>query len=185
MHIDIKQQKISLADKFEISTDDNPTHHASSELFRLLPVFNLYKKGISDAWLTVSKQWTIFLSRYDIKTYAGDVLQFRSTSFWKPCYQCQAGADLYEVFGHMGRKHSVFKNGKQVAWWDKNAVSVFNGNEYSITADFDCNVELIIAFCIIIHDMSGDDGDGTVNIDFGNIGPVARKFDDTWIPRGG
>jgi len=183
MRIDIKQHKISLGDKFDIFTNDVPSHTVSAGLLKLLPSFKLYKTGISDPWLTVNKRWTFFLSSYDIRMHDGNVSAFLSKSFWKPSYQCRVWADLYEVFGHLGRKYSVYKNGIQVAWWDKNVVSVFNGNEYNVKADFDCNAELIIAFCIIMHYETGDDSDATVSIDFGNIGLVARKFDETWMPR--
>jgi hypothetical protein len=52
---------------------------------------------------------------------------------------------LYEIFGHKGRKYSILKN-KQVAYWNKNCVTWFDGDNYRIVADNDCDFELIISF---------------------------------------
>jgi len=72
----------------------------------------------------------------------------------------------------------------QVAWWDKEAVTWFEGDNYHIDADDDIDRELIISFCIIIDDFtSKSHEDNTVTYDIGNFGLWAKKFDASWRPK--
>jgi len=180
MDIEVKEKKISIGDQFDILIDGQQTYAAVSQLFRLLAVVDLFKVDDTRPRLTVNKLWYWWEPKYDISTYDNNVLQFRTISVWKNHYQCQRGPDLFDIYGHTGRKFSVYKNDEQIAWWDKNAVAIFNGNTYSITADRDCDQELIIAFCLIIHDCSHDDDNAAVSIDLGNVGPEDKKFDAAW-----
>jgi hypothetical protein len=112
------------------------------------------------------------------------VLEFRTVSVWKCEYECQVGQDCYHIYGHRGRKYSIYKNDKQIAWWNKNAVSWFAGDNYKIISDADADIDLLISFCLIIDNFSSDSGKGnTINIDLGNIGFQARKFDPAWQPK--
>jgi hypothetical protein len=92
------------------------------------------------------------------------------------------GSDNYDLYGHRGRKYSIYKNDIQVAWWDKNAVSWFSGDNYKITADKDCDVALIIFFCLIIDNFSYHKK-SIFNYSFGNIGFQAKMFDPAWQPK--
>jgi uncharacterized protein YxjI len=183
MRIDINQKKISIGDKYKIFTDGKQTHSASAELFRLLSVINLFDNDSSMARLTINKQWSWFSPKYDIRLYDNNNLEFRTRSIWKLHYQCQNGQDLYDIYGHRGRKYSVYKNDKQVAWWEKNAVTWFAGDNYAIIADSNSYYELIIAFCLIVDNYFNKDSDkNTISIDFGNIGGQSRKFNSDWKP---
>lgn len=78
----------------------------------------------------------------------------------------------------------MYKNDEQVAWWDKKRVTWFEGDNYKIVADNKGHYELLIAFCLIIDNyLSNDKGNNSMTIDFGHIGPQARKFDKTWQPK--
>ena len=68
--------------------------------------------------------------------------------------QCRVGPDLYLIYGHRGRKYSIFKNDIQGAWWDRKAVTWFAGDNYKIIADKDCDIDLIISFCLIVDNFS-------------------------------
>ena len=78
-------------------------------------------------------------------------------------------------------KYSVYKNSTQVAWWEKEAVTWFEGDNYAITANNDCNVELIIAFCLIIDNhKSKSHSENAVSYNIGNIGGQIKEFDPYW-----
>jgi hypothetical protein len=78
----------------------------------------------------------------------------------------------------------LYKNDRQVAWWDKKAVSWFNGDNYTITADKDCDRNLVICFCLAMDNYASNDNEKkAVNFDIGKIGPQARKFDAAWTPK--
>jgi uncharacterized protein YxjI len=184
MEIDINQKKISIGDKYQIFVDGQQTHSASTKLFRWLAEINLFENGSDRPKYVIKKKWTFFNTSFDLRRWDNNVLVFRTKSFWKRHYQCQVGQDLFEIFGHRDRKYSIYKNYKQIAWWDKRAVAWFNGDNYKIIADKDCDHELIISFCLIIDNtQSNDNGGNTLTIDVGNIGPQAKKFDPTWQPK--
>jgi uncharacterized protein YxjI len=184
MEIDINQKKISIGDKYQIFIDGQQTHFASRKLWRLMPEINLFEIGDDTPEITINRRLSWFRARYDITRGTNTVLQFRTKSFWKHHYQCQSAADNYDIYGHRGRKYSIYKNDVQVAWWDKKAVTWFAGDNYKITADKDCDVDLIISFCLVVDNFSSDDhGDKAVTYNVGNIGFQAKKFDQNWFPK--
>jgi len=184
MRIDINQKKIAIGDKYHIFIDGQPAYRASNELFRLLSVINLYREDDPRARLTISKQWFFLKPAYDILLNDHRTAEFRADSWWRMHYRCTCSPDIYHVYGHRGRKFSVYRNDTQVAWWEKEAVSWFEGDNYAITADHDCNVELVIAFCLIIDNhKSKSHGDNAVSYDIGNIGGQEREFDPYWRPK--
>ena len=181
MRIDINQKKIAIGDKYRIFLDGQPAYRASNELFRMLAVINLYKGEDSNPRLTINKQWFFWKPKYSIRLPDSRTVDFRADSWWKMHYKCYYGSDLYEIYGHRGRKFSVYRNNMQVAGWEKEAVSWFDGDNYTITADHDCNAELIIAFCLIIDNhKSNRHGDNAVSYDIGNIGGQVKTFDSGW-----
>lgn len=184
MEIDINQKKITIGDKYQIFIDGKQTHYASSKLFRLLAEINLFEVVSDRHKYTIKKKLTFLNTACDLTRWDGHVMQFRTTSFWKKHYYCQAGKDFYEIYGHRGRKYSIYKNDKQIAWWDKRAVSWFNGDNYKIIADNDCDTELLISFCLVIDNAFSNKNDGnTLRIDIGHIGPQAKKFNPDWQPK--
>jgi uncharacterized protein YxjI len=183
MEIDINQQKISIGDKYKIFVDGEQTHYASRRLFSLLPVVQLYQLQNERPRMTINKRLAFFKAKYDLTRWDDQVLEFRTQFFWKAQYQCQVGPDDYVLYGHRGRKVSIYKNDRQIAWWDKQAVSWFAGDNYKLTCDKDADTELLIAFCLIVDNFASDDHDGNmINIDLGNLFQ-ARKFDRDWQPK--
>ena len=184
MEIDINQKKISIGDKYTIFTDGQQTHTASRELLHLLPVINLFASNNDGPLLTIKRRLSWFKAKYDISRRSGDILEFRTVSFLKSQYQCQSGADYYDIYGHKGRKFSIYKNNRQVAYWDKQAVSWFAGDNYKFIADKGSDAVLLIGFCLVIDNYRSDDHDGkAVNIDVGNLFFQAKKFDSSWQPK--
>jgi len=184
MRIDINQKKISIGDKYQIFMDGQPTYKASSELFRLLSVINLFRKDEPEPRLTIKNRWSFFKPKYNIRLHDNRILEFSADSFWKMHYQCHCSPDMYYIYGHRGRKYSVYRNNTKVAWWEKEAVSWFDGDNYSITADNDCNLELIIAFCLIIDNhKSKRHGNNAVSYNIENIGGQVKEFNSDWRPK--
>lgn len=185
MEIDINQKKISIGDKYQIFTNGQQTHSATRELLQLFPEIYLFENSFSErARMRINKRISMFKAAYDITRWDNNILEFRTKSIWKLYYQCQCGSDIYDIYGHRGRKYSIYKNNNQVAWWDKKAVTWFAGDNYKIIADKDCDVNLIISFCLIVDNFSSEDHDGnTVTYDFGNIGFQAKTFDKNWQPK--
>jgi len=184
MEIDINQKKISIGDKYQIFTDGQQTYYAARKLFNFLPVVNLFENKFEMPRMTIKKRLSLFKATYDITRWDNNVFEFRTISFWKLHYNCLVGMDSYDIYGHRGRKYSIFKNDIQVAWWDKKAVTWFAGDNYKITADKNCDINLLISFCLIIDNFTSDKNEGNaVNIDLGNFGFQTKKFDVNWNPK--
>jgi uncharacterized protein YxjI len=184
MRIDINQKKIAIGDKFQVFIEGQPAYKASSELFRFLAVINLYKGEDTRPALTINKRWFFFKPAYDIRLHDTRTVEFRAGDFWKMEYKCHCSPDMYFIYGHRGRKYSVYRNNTQVAWWEMKAVSWFEGDNYVLTADSDCNIELMIAFCLIIDNHKNNrNGDNAVTYNIGNIGGQVKAFDPTWRPK--
>lgn len=183
MEININQKKIAIGDKYIIFVDGQQVYKASRKLLRWLPEIVLFTNDSDKARIIINKQFSFFKAHYYITRHDNSRFEFNTVSYWKRHYQCQTGADSYDIYGHRGRKYSVYKNDKQVAWWDKNAVTWFAGDNYKIIADTKIDRELVISFCLVIDNFSSEGKNGNaVTFNVGNIGPQAKAFDKTWQP---
>src|SRR5258705_2267715 len=183
MEIDINQKKISIGDKYRVFIEGQQTHIASTKLFRWLAEINLFETGSSQPRYAIKKKWTWFKASYDITSWDYNLFEFRTKNIWKRHYYCQAGKDLYEIYGHRGRKYSVYKNDTQVAWWDQQTVTWFEGDNYKMIAEKGPDFELLISFCLVMDNHSSNSNNGNLfTINLGNVGPQARPFDPGWQP---
>jgi hypothetical protein len=183
MEIDINQKKITIGEKHNIFIDGQQTYFASKELFSFNSVINLFVNGTGRSRMIIRRTGFWFSTNYEIVRWDNNLLEVKSRSFWSLDYSCQFGPDRYDIYGHNGRKYSIYKNDRQVAWWDKNMVSWFDGDNYKIIADKDCDVDLLISFCLIVDDLSTSDSSSTISIDLGSIGFETKKFDRAWLPK--
>lgn len=182
MIIDINQQKVAIADKYRISINGQEVYRAARKLWRIFAEVDLFYRDEGEPRLTIKKRLSFFKPSYVIFV-GGDAYRFTTRNFWKHVYLCDIGADHYEVYAHRGRKYSIFCNDRQVAWWDKDAVSVLAGDHYVITAADDADAAVLVAFCLIIDNYRSDEHDDKlVNYDVGNL-LQAKKFDPYWQPR--
>jgi uncharacterized protein YxjI len=183
MRIDINQQKISIGEKYNIFIAEQPTYTAASKIFRWLSEINLFGQGGGLPLLTIKKRLSFIVLKYDI-IRDNRIFSFRVKKFWRRHYQCMAGTDLYDIYGHRSRKFSIYKNDRQVAWWEQDSVAWFQGDNYKMLADKDSDQELLIAFCLVIDDSNSKNSKGeTVTVHLGYIGPEAKSFDPSWTPR--
>jgi len=187
MEIVINQKMFSIVDKYQIFIDGRQTHTASTKFFCIPSKTNLFEVGCDVPKYVIKKKWDFTVS-FELIKWDNNVFKFRTMEkeYWKKLhFYCQVGQDIYEVFGHRGRKFSVYKNDTQIAWWDKNAVVLFNGDIYKIIADKDCDHELIISFCLIIDKTFSNNKSGaTLTIDHGSVrGKTVKDFDLEWRPK--
>jgi hypothetical protein len=184
MEIDINQKTISIGDKYSIFIDGQQEYFASLKLFTLLPEISLFKANTTEPVLVIEKKFMPFKASFNITIPHLGILEFTTTSVWKSQFQCINGKDTYGIYANKGTKFSIYKNDVQVAYWNHEAVSWFDGDNYRIYADSDCNKELMIAFCLILDNFENNDrGKGALNIDVGNIAWGLKKFDESWQPK--
>lgn len=180
MEININQKKVSAGDKYNIFINEKHAYFVTAELFKFLTVIDLFENNSNRRRMTINKRFFFVRAKYDITRWDNAVFKFRTKSFWMNHYQCAAGKNLYDVYGHKGRKFSVYKDGTQIAWWSKESVSSHEGDNYKIIADDDADHELLICFCLIIDNFISQDSDGDT---LSGFTPQAKKFDDTWQPK--
>src|SRR5579863_2862670 len=170
-----------MGDKYKIFICGEQTHSASTSVGGIV---SLYEVNNERPKMTIDKLFYLFKASFDLTRSDNSVLHFRTQSFWKSEYECWVGADFYVIYGHRGRKYSIFKNEQQIAWWDKNAVSWFGGEKYKIIADQNADIELLISFCLVVDNITENSrGNNPIRIDIGNIFSQGRKFDQGWQPK--
>lgn len=182
MEIVIDQKKIAIGDKYNIFINQQASHYASRQLIQLLAEIFLFDKEQGAPILKINKRFYWFKAKYDIRVADGAVFPFRTKSYWKRHYQCQADKDCYDIYGHRGRKYSVYKNNVQIAWWKKGVITWFEGDHYIMQANDDSSAPLLIAFCLILDNMEGHHGENAFTINIGHVGFQAKKFDPKWLP---
>jgi len=185
MEIEILKKGTPLNELYQISIDGHITHTAVKVASDSPVEINLFESNntLNKPRLTITRKAAWFAAKYDIKRWDNDPIEFRTKSFWKTYYQSECGIDTYDIYGHRKRKYSIYKNNRQIAWWDKDVVSEFKGDNYRIIADKKADYNLLISFCLIINDYTSqrvDENYSSFNI--GNIGPEEKKFDKNWTP---
>ncbi len=128
---------------------------------------------------------------YKIK-FNKDKIELKTITLFKRQFKLDYKNDLYEIFGHSKSwKYSVFRNGKQIAWWDKQTKKYQGPDEFEIIMDGDCNELLLITFCLIMDDLIDMgiqysenflDIDNSINLLKGKYGEI-REFNKEWIPK--
>ncbi|MDB5258734.1 MAG: hypothetical protein JWM14_3429 [Chitinophagaceae bacterium] len=184
MRIDINQAKISWFNSYKIFIDQKKTHRAECDFVFFTSIIELYKVTSNKPVVMIKKRWSVFKPKYDILFKDGMVAQFRTESIWSCHYYCHFNNDRYTIYSHLERKYSIYKNDIQIAWWDKEAVVWFSGDNYKLTADSDAPIELIISFCLIIDNYFNKRHNGNIlTYDFGEVLAEDRKFNRKWIPK--
>lgn len=183
MRIDINQKKIAFGNKFSIIKDNQTILKAASKLFRILSVTELFQPEGETPLGSINRKLALFNAKYEIEMLNQPTWYFSTVLWWKNHHQCKSGNNTYDVYGHRGRKYSIFTNGEQVAYFDKEAVTFFDGDNYKLIANDDADHFLLVCIVLTIDNYrSNKKNDGAINFDIGHIFQ-ARKFDKTWTSK--
>lgn len=108
-------------------------------------------------------------------------IDLKYASILKPRLVCTFENDLYEIIPHKGLKTSVFKNNKQIAFFEEQSLELFENKTIRLVADRNMNRPLIFSTILTLKCNYEEDPD-TFNFNLGNVGPEYRKFDPNWEP---
>lgn len=97
-------------------------------------------------------------------------------------WRLENGSDTYDYFIQKGHKKSLFKNGTQIAAYDKKYFHLFEKDTMYIKANSNEPVALLISFAIAF-DLGSDNDGATMTYDVGNIGPEVKTYDVNWKPK--
>ncbi len=182
MRIDVIQKRMAIGNKYSVSVNGTECYLAKSKVLRFL-----YEATLHDAQertvVTIKKRFSILRARYNLQLQEGRTFRFRQESLFKPVYTCTNGVESYEIYGHRGRKFSIFLRGRQVAALEKNQVVILEGDEFLLEADDGLSPELLCGMVLIIDNIHySRSNHNTVSIDFGNL-LQARTCNENWKPR--
>lgn len=183
MEININQQKIAIGNKYKVFIDGSEKYKASTKLFTFFAEINLQELHTETVKISMKRKWDWFKYSYDITDVRQQVYEFRTISLWKRHYVCMVGADKYEVFGHKGRKHSIYKNNEMIAYYEIGKVSWFDGDNYKLIANNNADVELIMSFCLCLDNATEQGKQSSMTWNIGWFGPQVKEFDPTWFPK--
>lgn len=107
--------------------------------------------------------------------------RLKPVRIFKGHWRLENGADIFDFYIHKGHKKSLFKNGNQIAAYDKKYFHLFEKDTIYIAANNNEPVALLISFAIAFDLGSENDG-AIVTYDVGNIGPEERTDDINWKP---
>ena len=179
MDVTIKERKIGFTPTYDIEAPD-AIYNARKAFLAIND--HLEIKHAEQIVATIQGFFSPIRDKHEFHLADGRTYQYQCKQHWKPVDTCEGNGESYTIYEHRGLKYSVFRGDQQIAAFEKNRVAWGNGNEYHVRMDSDADVIVIV--CIVLTINSGDDqNDETVTIDFGNIGPEARPFDESWQRR--
>ncbi|MDQ3109043.1 MAG: hypothetical protein M3R17_04025 [Bacteroidota bacterium] len=178
--LDVNQKKISFGDKYTIAINGQPYYRAKTSIWKLFPKVELMPLQGEQVFMTLERGWG-FLAPNVMFSIGAMNYKLETISWFKRRFSITVGKDVFEIIGHRGRKVSIFQNGQQVAWFNKDAVTFFSGDNYHCTANSNAPAEWLIA-AILFWDLNYNRGDKKmINIQLGSI-LQTQPFDKTWQP---
>jgi hypothetical protein len=121
-----------------------------------------------------------FHFKIDGKTTIVEPRLIRNFKDW--VFEFEIDGRQYKFSTHRHHAKSLFIDGKQVAAFDKDYFHFFQRDTYTIYADNDVNI--IILICLATFDgISGTADNATVNIDLGNLLGSKPPEDGKWRPK--
>ncbi|MGY0035659.1 hypothetical protein [Pedobacter sp. NJ-S-72] len=141
MIIDIQQKKLSIGDQHRISVNGALKYTVSRQPIQFMAEILVFNANSDVLKAKINKRFHLFKANYEITFADGLISFFRTVSYIRSHYSCQIATDVYDIYGHRGRKYSIYKNDEQVAWWEKGMITLLEGDEYRITASEACNAE--------------------------------------------
>jgi len=187
VEINIRQKKISYTDEYEISVSGKIEYIVVSEALRKTAKINFYNYPEENLILKIEKKNFGIRANYLIEELnKKQIYSFEEINNIKLIFKCQIDDDYYQLYGHNYNKYSIFKNQKQVAFWEKNNFIFGEQDFYKITANDNENVLILSAFCICIDNGKNNFQNelNIFNFDLGFKGNLVRKFDSEWKPNG-
>lgn len=180
--IQISQRKISIGDKYTISVNGQQVLKGARRLFKLFPLLEVMPIHGGQTIFQIEQRGFVFLSPAFVFTFGQNTYELTTVSWFKKHYQIHMGKDVFDIYGHRGRKTSIFLNGNQVAWFESAAVTFFAGDEYNIHANSQVSVDWIIAIALFWDMWNNRSGNKSmINIRLGSI-VQAQPFDKSWVP---
>lgn len=177
MIIKIEQSFLSFKDKYAIYLNDVLKYRAKSSFFQLPGKTNLGLYNLEDYKYFSIQRLSPFYFEYNLLLDDETTIEIRVISGISFHYSFEYENSKFEIFGHTGRKFSIFQNNIQIAWFEKALMVDF----YELTTNENAPIEILIGF-ILAFDIHYHP-DSNFYIDLGNIGRNLKPFNESWLPK--
>jgi hypothetical protein len=125
--------------------------------------------------------WRMNRTTYRIQLHKEGIdIEIKGANAYRGHWTFELNEDKYDFYFHRGHKKSLHKNGNQVARYDKGTVHMWDNDSGFIIANNDENRLLLLAI-FLTFDM-GEDMDGDVNVNFGNLTGGVKEYNNYWQP---
>ena len=178
----IQQKKVAIGDKYRIYLRDKLIYKGARKLLRVFSTIVLEDQTTDKTAITIKKRLKLFGIRYILVRPDTYELTFKTLSWLRRHYRCWEDNTCYDIYGHTGRRYSVFKDDMQIAAWEHRMLSVGEGDDYELIMDDNSDALLIFSFCIALDDAYRQDQKGLFSFDMGNWNMFSRRNDKHWQP---
>ena len=181
MEITINKQTISLGEIYNINVNGQLTFTASRGAFKL--GIKLYNLNDQSPLVTIQPVLLTWLPQYNyiFNDDSNGIFEVIRTAF---VFDAEAviKKSNFEINEHRGRKFTIYKNGKQIAWWKTKMVTFFVGDNATMLADDDCDLNEVLTILLTVEHLKTRKERQWININFGRLFQ-SKKFDETWQPK--
>ena len=180
MNISIRERKFSFTSEYDISAP-GCNYYARKSILSFNDKLQLRTEGGREL-ARIKGFFSPLRSRHEFNLSDGRTYRFRCEELWKRVFVCEGGEERFRLYEHRGLKYSIFRNDRQIAAFVKNRVVIGTGNRYEIRMDADADLVIVLCLVLTINCSESDAKDSSITVDFGNIGPEGRRFDESWEP---
>ena len=120
-----------------------------------------------------------FHFKQNTKTIRIEPITIKSFKDW--IFDFQLDKDNYRFSTHKNHYKSLFKDGRQVAQFNKDYFHFFNRDSLNIIADDNIDILLLVILATFNY-LNDTNGGATFNVDFGNITGSTPPSDGKWRP---
>jgi uncharacterized protein YxjI len=178
--ISIRERRLSFASEYDVETPAG-NYYARRAVFSFTDHLEL-KDSDGGVLATIEGKLSPLRNKHSFLLNDGRAFEFGCEKLWTQVYTCEGNGEIYRLYQHKGLSYSVFRDEGQIAAFTKNRVVWGKGNEYDLRMNHDAEVVVLICMVLTINTIEHDDDDSTVTIDFGSLGPEAKRVDETWQP---
>jgi hypothetical protein len=125
--------------------------------------------------------WELSKTTYRLEIHTEQIqTEIKAVDYHKGHWTFNIDNEEYDLYFHTGHKKSLFKNGRQVARYDKGQVHFWSNDSGYIIANNDEN-KLLLLSLFITFDM-GEYMDADINVDLGKLDGGVIENNEYWTP---
>ena len=180
LNVRIEQRKFTFRSEYDVYTP-GCTYHADKKLLSFRDKLQLLAPD-GRVLARITSRLSLFRSKYDFQLSEGKVYRFWCEKIWKRVFVCESDEEIYRLYEHKGLKYSIFQEDHRIAAFTKNRVKIGQGDLYEIRMNEDANLVIVICLALTIDASENEDDNASVTVDFGNLGPEDKRYDESWEP---